>query len=220
MLLMSQAPQARSRAFVGLLLIAVAIGAVSLAFSLMVRRERAPRGGLGPGNRMPRIQAEGWLNGPGPTEASLKGKVLVVDAWAHWCVPCLAEAPHLVSVYEAFHDRGVVFIGLTGDSTKNLDDMKEFLRKAKVEWPCAYGAIGTLQALKTESIPQVWVVGADGRIRWNMDSGGKLDDAIEEALSSSPRQVANVALDHNLRFPKKPGETSASIAVVSGRSLH
>ena len=40
-------------------------------------------------------------------------------------------------------------------------------------------------------IPQVWVVGTDGKIRWNFDTEGSLDAAIEDALSSSSAQVAD-----------------------------
>jgi hypothetical protein len=46
-------------------------------------------------------------------------------------------------------------------------------------------------ALKSEFIPQVWVVGTDGKILWNFDNEGSLDAAIENALSSSSVQVAN-----------------------------
>jgi thiol-disulfide isomerase/thioredoxin len=188
---MSHATQPKSRSFIALLFVAVGVTIFSVSFAMLMHKETAPRGGLGPGAPLPPIHVTDWLNGPGPTPESLKGKVLVVDAWAHWCGPCLAESPHLVSAYNTFHSRGVVFIGLTADTGKDIREMKQFLKSAEIPWPCGYGAGDTWKALGVEGIPQVWVVGADGRIRWNFDSEGSLDSAIEDALSAAPTQVAD-----------------------------
>jgi thiol-disulfide isomerase/thioredoxin len=178
-------PPSGGQKLVGLLLVVIAIALVSLTFSMFLHKQVEPRGGLGAGQPMPPIRAEGWINGSRPTPESLKGKILVVDAWAHWCGPCKAEAPHLVEAYDSYHNRGVVFIGLTRDSEDNAREMKEFLAETKITWPCGYGAVQTLDELHCEFIPQIWVVGADGKIRWNFDEEGTLEHAIEEAIAAN-----------------------------------
>ncbi|MDG2385780.1 MAG: hypothetical protein P8N76_29200 [Pirellulaceae bacterium] len=44
----------------------------------------SPDAPLAVGETMPPILPEGWLNGPGPSSADLKNKVVVIDIWAYW----------------------------------------------------------------------------------------------------------------------------------------
>jgi thiol-disulfide isomerase/thioredoxin len=44
--------------------------------------------------------------------AALKGKVLIIDFWGSWCGPCRRSHPHLRSIYEKYHDRGLEIIGI------------------------------------------------------------------------------------------------------------
>jgi thiol-disulfide isomerase/thioredoxin len=144
------------------------------------------RSGLELGQPMPEIVAEAWINGEPPVASERAGKVTVVVAWAFWCGPCAAEAPHLVQTWKKYKDKDVHFIGLTVQDSATRDRSEAFLKRAKIEWPNGIGAGQTLDALKCNAIPAVWVVDRAGKIVWNFDADGDLENAIENALASSP----------------------------------
>lgn len=151
------------------LLIVVIIAA---AFFAWLMSELKPQPQVPPpsvGKPAPTFVVDGWLNGPGPTIDELAGQFVVIDAFAHWCGPCLRAAPHTVELYKSYQDRGVAFIGLTSEGAESLDDTRTFLKKAKFEWPCAYGAGQTLARLYQSDyapIPSMWVVNREGIVIW------------------------------------------------------
>lgn len=140
---------------------------------------------LNVGETAPPLSAEGWINGNPHQDNFLDGKVIVVDAWATWCGPCRMAAPHMVEVYEKFKDDQVAFIGLTSDNEELLPEIKEWLSATGITWPNGYGAYDSLTAFKAEFIPQVWVIGTDGKITWNEDSRSaeSLEEGIQRALN-------------------------------------
>ena len=137
---------------------------------------------LPPGTPLPDLAVEGWLNGPGPTNDELRGQVVVIDVWAYWCGPCLASMPEMVALHKKYRDQGVQFLGLTMEGSAKLDDTRAVVEHSKLSWPNGYGAQETIAALGIKAIPTVFVVGRDGKIIWNSDRHGSLDDAIESAL--------------------------------------
>ncbi|HEY1602188.1 MAG TPA: TlpA disulfide reductase family protein [Pirellulales bacterium] len=140
---------------------------------------------LPPGTPLPPLAAEGWLNGPGPTVEELRGQVVVIDVWAFWCPPCRAAMPEMVAAYEKYHDRGVTFLGLTSEGTDTLSETRGVVDSATLSWPNGYGAGATIQSLGVQAIPSVFVIGRDGRVVWNIDRPGSMQDAIESALDKS-----------------------------------
>ena len=87
-------------------------------------------------------------------------------------------------MHKKYHDRGVVFIGLTDIGEDKLPESRAFLENTGVTWLNGYGAVDTLIAFEFVGYPSMWVIGADGKIVWNIDSPGTLEDGIEEALSN------------------------------------
>lgn len=171
----------------GTMLIILGVGALGLLFALLIRQGVPPqkRGGLEPGNPLPPLRAAGWLNGTAPAADSLRGKVLVVNAWATWCIQCRKAAPEHVEIQKKFAGRDVQFISLTTEGAEVLPEIQEYLDSNGITWLNGYGVADTLVALKADYIPCVWVVNRNGTIVWNEDSGGTLERAIETALASS-----------------------------------
>ncbi|MCO4291888.1 TlpA family protein disulfide reductase [Solitalea sp. MAHUQ-68] len=64
------------------------------------------------------------------TLAGFKGKIVVIDVWAMWCAPCLAEKPIMEKIAEGYHDRNdIIFIGMSVDGHDKTQIWKDFVKK-------------------------------------------------------------------------------------------
>jgi len=64
--------------------------------------------------------------------AELKGQVVLIDFWATWCGPCLAELPNVMEQYELYHDKGFEVVGISLDEDRAALD--EFLAEKNLPW--------------------------------------------------------------------------------------
>ncbi|HYC77914.1 MAG TPA: TlpA disulfide reductase family protein [Planctomycetota bacterium] len=121
-----------------------------------------------------------------------KGKVLLIDFWATWCPPCMAEVPHVVAAYAKYKDRGFEVLGITLDNEETLPKMDEVMKAKGMTWrQIVNGKEADLAELYgVESIPTTYLVDQEGKIRRMNLRGKALEQALEKLL---PAKAADAA---------------------------
>lgn len=121
-------------------------------------------------------------------KADLRGKVVVLDFWATWCGPCVAEMPKMKALYQEYRGQGVEFIGVSLDQPRDkggLDKLKAFVEKNEIAWPQYYQGDGWESEFSSSweinSIPAVFVIDREGNLH-SVDARGKLETMIPELL--------------------------------------
>ena len=117
---------------------------------------------LKPGDMMPSLstfQLEGKL------PENLKGRVILLDFWASWCVPCKASFPVMEDLHKRFADRGLSIIAVSTDDTREA--MDRFLKSHPTSFTTVRDANQKLvAAADVETMPTSLLIDRTGKIRF------------------------------------------------------
>lgn len=111
-----------------------------------------------------------------------KGKVILVNYWATWCPPCIAEMPSLQKLYNDYGDK-IEFVLIASDTPEKVNT---FIEKKGYTFPIYYEKSSVLPEFQTNSIPATYLINKKGEIvvsekgakNWNSDDTRKIIDEL------------------------------------------
>jgi thiol-disulfide isomerase/thioredoxin len=122
------------------------------------------------------------LAGESTTLAALRGRPVLLNLWATWCLPCLAEMPELAAFHERFGKEGLVVLGLSVDAADLETRVRAMVIDRKVPFTVWRDPNNLLyRALRVQTLPTSLLIDREGRILLRRDRAITAGDAELEA---------------------------------------
>jgi len=138
-----------------------------------------------PATPAPLTAAPAWklkdLDGQLVDSAQFKGKVVVIDFWATWCVPCRSEIPGYVALQKKYGKDGLAIVGISLDTVAPAE-VKQFVAQNHMNYPVVIGDESVTAIFGgVDAIPTTFIVDRQGNIRYRK-VGAEGEAAFEKRL--------------------------------------
>jgi cytochrome c biogenesis protein CcmG/thiol:disulfide interchange protein DsbE len=139
------------------LLIGIALTAIVFGVALSRQNQTQPETGAAPDFTLT------TLDGGEIRLSDQRGKVVVVNFWASWCIPCRDEAPVLQSIWEQYRDRGVIVMGVAYTDTET--GARDFIAEYGQTYPNGMDLGTRISDLyHIQGVPETFVVDQQGNV--------------------------------------------------------
>jgi cytochrome c biogenesis protein CcdA/thiol-disulfide isomerase/thioredoxin len=124
--------------------------------------------------------ASAWLNTAPLTTAMLRGNIVLVDFWTYSCINCLRSLPYVRAWWAAYHDKGLVIVGVHTPEfafEKDLENVRKAVRDLDVSYPVVLDNNYRIwNAFSNEYWPAHYLIDVNGRIRYHHFGEGNYDE--------------------------------------------
>lgn len=124
------------------------------------------------------------LNGEELSLKDLRGQVVLLDFWATWCPPCIAEIPNIKKLYEKYKDQKFQIIGISLD--RSMEPLETYVKKEELKWFHYWDKSRKVSTLyKVQGIPSTFLIDGEGIIRKTNLRGHALEHAVAELMTEN-----------------------------------
>lgn len=123
------------------------------------------------------------VNGKKLDLADYQGQVVLLDFWATWCPPCMAELPTMLATYEKYHAKGFEIIGVSADRNKGA--LTGVMDQKGITWPNLYDSeqdASLVEKFNIQAFPTLLLLDQTGTVVAMNTRGHELEKAVAKLL--------------------------------------
>ena len=105
------------------------------------------------------------LQGKDVAARDYRGKVVLINLWAHWCPPCVKEIPDLIELRNNYKDKGFEILGVVVPARVNEQQVRKMAQNFEMSYPVLWGTAESLEQFGAiDAIPRSFILNGEGKI--------------------------------------------------------